>query len=276
MIERKPIAAGTFYPQDPEELRDYIRELFVSPRGPGALPDCKSGFKRNVGIIAPHAGYVYSGAVSAHAYLQAAFYGCPDLVVLIGPNHTGLGGAISLWPMGYWLTPLGRVKVDENAANALVDAFPWVKIDTQAHAFEHSLEVQIPFLQFTIGTGFQLLPICLGVQKKEVVLKLAAALKEVLKSRRYWFVASTDLNHYENHEETLMKDKKVIEAIQKKDVDALYESVEKYSVSMCGYGPVATLLEMGFEEVKILAHSTSGEVSGDYENEVGYLAACLC
>ncbi len=274
MIERKPIAAGSFYPQDPEELRDYIRELFLCKRGPGFLPDC-NGFERSVGLIAPHAGYIYSGAVSAHSYAEASRYGCPDLVVLIGPNHTGLGGAISVWPMGSWITPLGRVRIDEDAANSLIEVLPQAEADVEAHTLEHSLEVHLPFLQFTIGTGFKILPVCLGDQRRETAFRLSKALQEILKSRRFWIVASTDLNHYENHENTLMKDREVIEAIRKKDVENLYEVIEKHSISMCGYGPVATVLEMGFNEVKILAHSTSGDVSGDYSNEVGYLAACL-
>ncbi len=274
-MERKPVAAGSFYPDDPEELRDYIRELFLSKRGPGALPD-PDGFEKNVGLIVPHAGYVYSGSVAAHAYMKASKYGKPDVVVVLGPNHSGLGKPISIWPMGEWITPLGRVRVDEEAAHSLVNEFNMASLDYDGHILEHSIEVQIPFLQFTLGTGFQLLPICLGDQRKESMSKLSNALSEVLKNRRFWVVASTDLNHYENHEETLIKDKMVMDAISKRNVELLYEVITKNGITMCGYGAVATLLNLKVGKVEILNHSTSGEVSGDYDSEVGYMAACVC
>ncbi len=274
-MERKPVAAGSFYPDDPEELRDYIRELFLSKRGPGALPD-PDGFEKNVGLIVPHAGYVYSGAVAAHAYMEASKFGKPDLVVIAGPNHTGLGKPISIWPMGSWNSPLGKVRVDEEVAHSLANTFAGASLDYDAHLLEHSLEVQIPFLQFTLGTGFKILPICLGDQRKEIMYKLARALSEVLKNRRFWFVASTDLNHYEDHEETLLKDKMVIDAISRKDVEQLYEVIVKNDISMCGYGAVATLLNLDLGKIKVLFHSTSGDVSGDYSKEVGYMAACMC
>ena len=273
-MERKPVAAGSFYPDDPEELRDYIRELFLSKRGPAALPD-PDRFEKSVGLIVPHAGYVYSGAVAAHAYMEASKFGKPDLVVITGPNHTGLGKPISVWPIGSWNTPLGKVRVDEEAAHSLAELLPSVSLDYDAHLLEHSIEVQIPFLQFTLGTGFKILPICLGDQRQTSMYKLSKALEEILKNRRFWFVASSDLNHYENHEETLLKDKMVMDMISKRDIDGLYEVIYKNDISMCGYGAVATLLYLNLGKVKMLFHSTSGEVSGDYDREVGYLSACI-
>ncbi len=274
-MERKPVAAGSFYPSDPEELRDYIRELFLCKRGPGFLPD-PNGFQKNVGLIVPHAGYVYSGATACHAYMEASNFGKPDLVVILGPNHTGLGKAISIWPMGAWITPLGKVKVDEEVSNSLSREFPSVSLDYEGHLMEHSIEVQIPFLQFTLGTGFKILPVCLGDQRKEVMFKLSKALGNSLKNRRFWMVSSTDLNHYENHETTLFKDKMVIDAIVNGNVDDLYDRISQNHITMCGYGAVAVQMYMNIGNVQLLSHSTSGEVSRDYEQEVGYMAACTC
>ncbi len=274
-MDRKPVAAGSFYPADPEELRDYVRELFLSRRGPGALPD-PDGFEKSVGIVVPHAGYVYSGATACHAYLSASKFGKPDLVVILGPNHTGIGAPISVWPMGSWKTPLGNVAVDENIANDLIKVFPAASLDYDGHIMEHSVEVQIPFLQFTLGAGIKILPICLKDQRKESAFKLSQALRVILKNRRFWIVASTDLNHYEDHEATLLKDKLVIDAFTKNDVDELYSVISEEKITMCGFGAVATLLYMNVGTPQLLSHSTSGEVSRDYEQEVGYMAACLC
>ncbi len=274
-MDRKPVADGSFYPEDPEELRDYIRELFLCKRGPQTLPD-PDEFVKNVGLVVPHAGYTYSGATACHAYMAASKFGKPDLIVIMGPNHTGIGSPISVWPMGAWKTPLGSVRVDEDAANSLIEIFPAASSDYDGHVMEHSIEVQLPLLQFTLGTGFKILPICLADQRKESAFKLSQALNEVLKNRRSWIVASTDLNHYEDHETTLFKDKLVIDAISKNNVDELYTVISEENITMCGFGAVATLLYTNTGTPKILSHSTSGEVSRDYEHEVGYMAACVC
>lgn len=274
-MDRKSIASGSFYPSDPEDLRDYIRDLFTSKRGPGELPNI-DGFKKSVGLISPHAGYMYSGATAAHAYFAASEFGKPDIVVILGPNHTGYGKPISIWPMGVWKTPLGNVSVDENIANALVDSFHSASLDYDAHLFEHSIEVQIPFLQFTLGTGFKILPICLMDQREDVMRELGNVLRKILKDKRFWIIASTDLNHYEDHESTIYKDKLVMDAVSSNSVDDLYEIINREKITICGFGCVATLL---FSEVgmpKILKHSTSGEISDDFEKEVGYMAACVC
>ncbi|MCL5032767.1 MAG: AmmeMemoRadiSam system protein B [Thermotogae bacterium] len=274
-MDRKPIAAGSFYPSDPEDLRDYIRDLFTSKRGPGELPD-PDGFKKNVGLIVPHAGYVYSGTTAAYAYLAASEFGKPDLVVIMGPNHTGYGKQLSVWPMGSWKTPLGSVSVDESVANSLVDTFHSCALDYEAHIFEHSIEVQIPFLQFTLGTGFKILPICMMDQRKDVARELGNALRKVLSGKRFWIVASTDLNHYEDHEMTLYKDKLIIKAVESNNIAEIYDAIDKENVTMCGFGCVTTLLSTEIGTPEILKHSTSGEISEDFDQEVGYMAACVC
>ncbi len=273
-MDRKPVASGSFYPSDPEDLRDYIRELFLSKRGPGELPD-PDGFKGNVGIIAPHAGYVYSGSTAAHAYLAASEWGRPDIVVIIGPNHTGYGKPISVWPIGVWKTPLGNVEVDQSVTSVIVENFKLASLDYEAHLFEHSIEVHIPFLQFTIGTGFKIVPICMLDQRKEISKELGIALKKALQGKRFWVVASTDLNHYEDHETTLYKDKMIIDAVSSNSIEELYASIEKEHITMCGPGCVATLLAMDLGMPKVLKHSTSGEISDDFDREVGYMSACI-
>ena len=274
---RKPVVAGLFYPSREDELIEQIRMCFLDRKiGPGDLPGpVETSLQRPIGLVSPHAGYIYSGPVAAWGFLEAAKLGKPSLVVIIGPNHTGLGKRVGIWPSGFWETPLGRVPVSEEAVEIILTNSRYAEQDTLSHLKEHSIEVQLPFLQFVFG-DFSIVPICLMDQSPTVVEDLAFAVRELMKKfDDVLIIASTDLNHYEDQKTTLRKDSLVVEAVEKRDSRLLYEYLVKEDISMCGYGGVAVLLNLDFSGVRILKHATSGDVSGDTLEVVGYLSAIL-
>lgn len=276
-MKRKPAVAGLFYPSRRDELIEQIRMCFLDKRiGPGELPGpVETKLQNPIGLVSPHAGYIYSGPVAAWGFLEAVKFGEPSVVVIIGPNHTGLGRPVGVWPEGEWETPLGTVPVNERAVEIVLSNSRYAEEDFMSHIREHSIEVQIPFLQFVFGE-VSIVPICLMDQSPAVAEDLASALaKLVAEFPGVLIIASTDLNHYEDQRTTLRKDSYIIEAIEGMDPSLLYEYLVREDISMCGYGGVATLLNMDFENVRILKHATSGDVSGDTLEVVGYLSAIL-
>ncbi|AIY86417.1 MULTISPECIES: AmmeMemoRadiSam system protein B [unclassified Thermotoga] len=276
-MKRKPAVAGLFYPSRKDELIEQIRMCFLDKRiGPGKLPGpVETKLQNPIGLVSPHAGYIYSGPVAAWGFLEAVKFGEPSVVVIIGPNHTGLGRPVGVWPEGEWETPLGTVPVNERAVEIVLSNSRYAEKDFMSHIREHSIEVQIPFLQF-VFEEVPIVPICLMDQSPAVAEDLASALaKLVAEFPGVLIIASTDLNHYEDQRTTLRKDSYIIEAIEGMDPSLLYEYLVREDISMCGYGGVATLLNMDFENVRILKHATSGDVSGDTLEVVGYLSAIL-
>ncbi|RLI07936.1 AmmeMemoRadiSam system protein B, partial [Candidatus Bathyarchaeota archaeon] len=164
---RRPWVAGAFYPADPDRLRQTIESCFTHRLGPGGLPGTASPERRTVAVVCPHAGYMYSGPVAAHSYYHLAAEARPESVVVIGPNHTGMGSPIAMMRSGAWETPLGEVEIDEGLADAIFRASDIIDIDEWAHAREHSIEVQLPFLQYIYGPGLRFVPICMGFQDLE-------------------------------------------------------------------------------------------------------------
>ncbi len=274
MMLRKPVVAGVFYPVERDALAKTIKECFLGPLGPGDLPQLqKNPLPKPVGLIVPHAGYMYSGQVAAWGYYELSKKGRPHTVVLIGPNHTGYGKPVSIYPSGAWKTPFGDVKVNEDGVHFIIENSKFVEADFNAHRMEHSLEVQLPFLQYLYGDDFMIIPITMMDQSPEAVVDLSKALLRYLSIYpNTLVVASTDLNHYDSHETTLKKDSLIIEAIEKNDTQLLYDAVYVHHVSACGYGAIATLMLLGLGRPRILKHATSGEVSGDYLEVVGYLS----
>ena len=274
-MTRKPAVAGVFYPSGKNMLLDTMKDLFLGPLGPGSLPSVsEKPLEKPAGIISPHAGYIYSGQVAAWAFHKVAKLGIPKTVILIGPNHTGYGSSVSVFPAGEWETPLGSVEIDEEATRIIAENSSTVQVDMSAHILEHSLEVQIPFLQFLYGDSFKIVPITLKDQSPRVAKDLSTAISRYLSLNfSTLIIASTDLNHYEDHQTTLKKDALVIEAIEENDVEKLYRNLYEYDITMCGYGAVATLMLLELGEVRILKHATSGAVSGAVLEDVGYLSA---
>jgi len=277
---RHPTQAGAFYESTPHQLRQQIEECFLSKLGPGALPEvAKDGPRKIIGLVCPHAGYMFSGPVAAHAYSALATDGRPDTVVLLGPNHTGHGSGIAAMNAGAWRTPLGDVEVDSGTADEIVQKAHVVDIDDLAHAYEHSIEVQLPFLQYLFGTRFKIVPVCFLMQDLSSAREVGQALAEVLAGRNAVVIASSDMTHYEARDDALAKDMKALEAVEALDVDRFYSVVEELRVSACGPGPVATLMcaakAVGVKEAKLLCYRTSGDVIGDYSSVVGYAAVCF-
>lgn len=272
---RRPHVAGQFYMEDREGLKRQIQECFLGDIGPGRLPKY-SGEKRDiVGCVVPHAGYVYSGAVAAHVYFELAKQNPPETVVIISPNHTGSGSHAAL-SNDDWETPFGVVEADKELIGALSKDCQTLEIDESAHRFEHSLEVQLPFLQY-IYVDFKMVPICIKMEKLGSIDEMAGCISKIEKN--ILVIASSDFTHYESQEFASRKDNKAISHILNMDDKRFLQTVYEDNMSICGYGPIAmciaTAKKLGAKDAKLLKYSTSGDVSGDYRQVVGYAGITL-
>lgn len=279
-MKRMPAVAGIFYEDNPKRLREQIEWSFKHYVGPGKLPqvpEVKPQKRQNTFFIVPHAGYIYSGPVAAHSYFYLGEEGKPDTVIILGPNHTGFGSPVSAWSSGEWETPLGTVQIDEELTKEIVKRSQIVDLDERAHLYEHSIEVQVPFLQYLFGNSFKIVPIVILMQTPEVAEYLAEAISEIMNEGKKDMVvlASSDLNHYDPYEETYEKDQKAINKIQNLDYKGLFHVVEDEDVTVCGYAPIMTVLILAKKFNKkpyVLKHATSGDTSGDKSSVVGYLS----
>lgn len=277
---RRPTVSGQFYYGDAEALRSQIKSCFLSDLGPGKVPSVNfhSHPREIVGLISPHAGYMYSGAVAASGYYELALDGAPDSVVILGPNHTGYGSALSVMNEGVWQTPLGNVEVDVELADAIRAETGVVDVDELAHRFEHSIEVQLPFLQYLYGCKFKLVPICFLMQDYDSAVEVGGALAEVLDARNVVVIASSDMTHYEPAKVAERKDKELLDAVLGLDAKRFYETVDSKNVTACGYAPITALVTYAravSAKAKILNYRSSGDVSGDYSSVVGYASVCF-
>ena len=277
---RRPCQAGAFYAGTAESLKRQIENCFLHNLGPREIPEIvKVGTRRITGLICPHAGYMFSGPVAAHAYYKLALDGKPDVVVLFGPNHTGYGSALAVMNEGFWRTPLGDVEVDGELADQIVRESSIVDVDDSAHHYEHSIEVQLPFLQYLYGSDFKIVPICFSMQDLSSAKEVGEAVAKVLAGKNVVIIASSDMTHYEPQESAERKDKIALEAVKAMDAARLYSVIETHRISACGYGPIAALITtakiFGVKEAKLLSYRTSGDVSGDYSSVVGYAAVCF-
>jgi len=277
---RRPSQAGAFYAGTAESLKTQIENCFLHELGPGKIPEIvKEGRRRIVGFVCPHAGFMFSGAVAAHAYYKLALDGKPDVVFLFGPNHGGYGSGLAVMNEGFWRTPLGDVEIDSEFANQVVRESGIVDVDDSAHRIEHSIEVQLPFLQYLYGSEFKIVPICFLMQDLSSAREVGEAVAKVLAGRNGVIIASSDMTHYEPQESASRKDKMLLEALEAMDEAKLYSVIEAHRVSACGYGPIAALMTaariLGAKEAKLLCYKTSGDVIGDYSSVVGYAAVCF-
>ncbi|MEM4246403.1 MAG: AmmeMemoRadiSam system protein B, partial [Candidatus Bathyarchaeia archaeon] len=252
-----------------------IEGCFLSRLGPGRLPKPNpEGPRRIRGLVCPHAGYVYSGPVAAASYAALAEDGAPGAVVIMGPNHTGRGSGVSIMTEGEWETPLGRVAVDTRLAEKILTSSSIIDVDEEAHRYEHSLEVQIPFLQYLYQDRARIVPICLMMQDLETSVEVGEAVARAAGQADTVIIASTDMSHYEPQEEAQKKDSKAIEAILSLQEERLHTVIRSENVTMCGYGPVTALMRAarlcGFGQAELLSYRTSGDVTGDYGAVVGY------
>ncbi len=277
---RRPCQAGAFYAGTAESLKRQIENCFLHELGPGKIPEVvETGPRRVIGLVCPHAGYMFSGPVAAHAYYKLALDGKPDVVVLFGPNHTGYGSGLAVMNEGFWRTPLGDIEIDGELADQIVRESRIVDVDDSAHRFEHSIEVQLPFLQYLYGSAFKIVPVCFLMQDLSSAREVGKAVATVLAEKNAVIIASSDMTHYEPQESAERKDKMVLEAVEAMDEAKFYSVIEAHRVSACGYGPIAALITaakiLGAKEAKLLCHKTSGDVIGDYSSVVGYAAVCF-
>ncbi len=274
---RKPAVAGSFYPENPEVLRKTIEDSFMNKFGVGSIPELNifDGNEYPINIMVPHAGYIYSGPVASHSYSQIVQNGFPEVFIILSPNHTGYGSEVSVFNEGEWITPLGNVKIDEEFANSIIDCSDVASADFDAHLFEHSIEVQLPFLQY-FSNDFKIVPIVMGSQSFSASSDLAKAIFDSAQriDKSYCVIASTDLSHFNNQEKANKVDGFVLEDIKHMNEFKLYEEVIQFNITMCGYGPVMTTIALSKmcdkHNCEILEYKTSGDVTGDLTSVVGY------
>lgn len=265
MTLRSPSVAGTFYPKSAPVLRSEVEACLA--KGPNVPA---------LAIIVPHAGYRYSGRVAGDVYGSVAV---PRDVVILAFHHRGRGARLAVWPKGSWLTPLGEVPVNEELAARIVSGCPGATFDEEGFLEEHSAEVQVPFLQVA-RPDVQIAAVSLSVWLEDAATLdgFGRALSKVLRDELV--VASTDLNHEDDHETTLAKDAKVIEAMERLDGAGVARAIVDHEVRMCGFAPTIAALAYakarGASRGEVIAHRTSAETSGDYERCVGYLGMRIC
>lgn len=259
--------AGKFYPENKKELVQSI-ESMVQPPAPQKLDA--------LGVMAPHAGYIYSGRIAAQVFSGIKI---PKKVIVLCPNHTGRGPKISIWSEGVWETPLGRVPVEEKLAKKFLTSLHLKDGDMLAHLSEHAIEVELPLLQY-FQPNITIVPIVLGGLSFQECRRVALALKELIDGEpkgSVLLIASSDMSHYIPAEEALQKDEMALSRIESFDVKGLYEIVLQEDISMCGFIPVTTVLEtcllLGAKSARRTGYSTSGDVTEDFASVVGYAGA---
>lgn len=265
--KRKPAVAGQFYPQGKERLLKIVSNLVD-----------ESKEKRScIALISPHAGYMYSGKVAGETFSSITI---PDVILILGPNHTGMGKTFAIMDKGEWETPLGDIRIDEELANLILEESSLVKVDPTAHLWEHSIEVQLPFIQF-FNPNAAFVPICIQKTTYEQLKRFGEDIAEAIKKfgKEVLIVASSDMSHYIPKDEAEKKDWIALEKIEDLNPEGLYEVVEREDISMCGIAPVVSTLsasiKLGAKNAKTVSYATSGDVTGDYTEVVGYAGVII-
>jgi AmmeMemoRadiSam system protein B len=266
---RKTAVAGSWYPADARALAravdHYLDEVDLSTVG------------EPLAIIAPHAGLMYSGPVAAHAYKQLAGHAI-DVAIIVGPSHYVDFEGVAIYPRGAFDTPFGPVPICEPCANAIAAASPLVHEHSMAHGREHSLEMQLPFLKRVLPDA-EIVPLVMGQQRRATVYELGEAIAAVARGRRAVLIASTDLSHYQSAAVAARLDNKVLQQIQRFDPDGLMSLLDAFPGHACGGGPTVSVMlaakALGAPDSRVLKYGDSGDVSGDKDAVVGYLAAAF-
>ena len=261
-MNRNPVVAGQFYPASPSQLKSMIAEMV----------DKTVAKEEVIGAVSPHAGYVYSGPVAGAVLSRIKLTGT---VIIMGPNHTGRGKSLSIMTEGEWTTPLGKVKIDSKLAKRILAKSKHLQEDSTAHQFEHSLEVQVPFLQY-FKSNVKIVPIVLGLATGSVYKQIGQEIARVIKNskRKVVIISSSDMTHYESQESAQEKDNQAIAAILELNEDDLLARIDELGITMCGYAPTVSLIsaakELGATKAKLVRYQTSGDTTGDYSSVVGY------
>ncbi len=272
MQVRTPAVAGMFYPETKQELEKTIQNCFLNKYGPGMLPPLHQE-KKIFGIICPHAAYQYSGPIAANSYYEISSQR-PDLVILVGPNHWGIGQDIASMKECTWKTPIGDVDVDTEAAIEINKISKFVKLDFFSHTRDHCLEVQIPMLQHTFRHKFKILPVILTDQSIKTAIELGKSIARIAKNRKTIVIGSSDFTHYEPNDFAYKQDKALIDTIVDLDINKFYNTLQEKQISACGYGAIASTMiackELGATNGTLIKYATSGDISGDKSSVVGY------
>ncbi|MCK4509305.1 MAG: AmmeMemoRadiSam system protein B [Desulfuromonadales bacterium] len=264
---RPAVVAGQFYSGQKESLLKSVESLMPTMV-------CKQSA---IGLMSPHAGYIYSGSVAGQTFSAVKI---PDEVIILGPNHHGRGHLAAVYASGSWETPLGQTKIASELAELILAECPMTANDSVAHLPEHSLEVQLPFLQF-LAPQTSIVPICISHLPLAILLQLGDGLARAVTARgstspdsRPLIVASTDMTHYEAGEVAREKDFLALEKVLALDPEGLYEVVQEHRISMCGVLPTVVMLQaalaLGATNAELVAYSNSGDVTGDQSEVVGY------
>lgn len=256
---RKPVFAGSFYPSDGDDIVSFFSGI-----------NCQSQKIKAYGAISPHAGYIYSGKT---AYKTLCSIEIPENVIVLCPNHRGLGRALAVSPEEGWETPFGTVSVNAELSQKIAE-YTYAEWDSVAHMYEHSLEVQLPILKM-LNPYFKLVAISVAVGDREVLKDFAKHVANVVNKHNTLIVASSDMSHYVPADYAAQVDGEVIKTLEKLDPDLMYQTVEKLDVSMCGVYPAYVMLnavkELGASTGKVIEYTNSGTTTGDYEQVVAYL-----
>jgi MEMO1 family protein len=269
---REPAVSGTFYPSNPDVLKQDLQAFLSKVRYDGALNDI-------VGLVSPHAGYMYSGQTAAYGY-KAITGSSYDTVILLAPSHRSFFVGAAVQDEGAYKTPLGTVPIDENLAAKLVRMGGVVRSDANAHRGEHALEVQLPFLQFVLG-DFSILPIIMGTQDSASCEELSASICQAIRdtAKKYLIVGSSDLSHYYPYESARDLDMKIVARLEAFDEQGLMADIAGEKAEACGAGPIATTMmicrRLGATSSRVLQYVNSGDVSGDRSSVVGYVSCAF-
>ena len=274
---RKPSVSGIFYSSNKEQLVDELKGCFTNKIfGPGRLPPSDQ-VRKIYGMVSPHAGYLYSGSVAANGYYSVSSSKFNN-VILVGPNHYGLGSSVATTMNGIWESPIGDVMVNPQVAKDIASRATSMDFDEFAHSRDHCLEVQIPFLLFATEK-FRIVPIILTNQDEYLAIELGSAISDTVnecisKGDEFMLIASSDFTHYESNSEAHRKDSQLIKSILSLDITAFYYTLRQYNVSACGYGAIATVMvaakNLGATRGELIRYATSGDVTGDKSSVVGY------
>ncbi|MEE4196427.1 MAG: AmmeMemoRadiSam system protein B [Bacteroidales bacterium] len=275
-VDRKPVVAGSFYPDKPESLQVMLESLFARSEKVKTHDDV-------LAIISPHAGYSYSGKVAASAFNQIDPDKSYDNIFILAPSHRVMFGGASMYAVGDYITPLGKVKVNRQLINELIGKHKIFKYHPEAHQLEHSIEVQLPFLQYSMHKEFRIVPIVIGTQNQDDCKKIAAALKPYFTEDNLWII-STDFSHYPDYEHALKVDQRTGDAIVANSVNRVIDAIRENEsaninnlvTSMCGWNAVLSVLHItqNMPDINVIHidYQNSGDETGDKSRVVGYHA----
>ncbi len=264
---RKPVVAGSFYEADPALLA----------RDVSGLMERKKEKIDAAGVISPHAGYAYSGCVAGETLSSIE---PKNTYIILGPNHTGRGKPFGIDRKRTWKTPLGNIEIDDELSGAILKGSSYIEADRACHDDEHSIEVQLPFLQ-SMKKKFTFVPVVIAAADAKTYRGIGSELAKSVKASKkdVTIIASSDMTHYEPRESAEKKDMLAIKKILSLDIDGFLETIEEYGISMCGFAPAAVMMqasiELGAKKTKLISYKTSGDTSGDYSRVVGYAGVVI-